>query len=76
MTEPYLEILQVGAVVCSDFGPVDNVASPLGMPTHGACSVAFIVVVRTLFGRERKAAQGALEDGGRLHFDSTGACLG
>lgn len=63
----YFETSQVRTHICSHFVPVYYVASMLGMPSHRAGPVSFVVVVRALFGRERQPAKGSLERLSWLH---------
>lgn len=52
--------------------PVDNIAAPFCVSTHGAGAVAFVVVVGALFGGEGEAADCAGEGGGWVHFGVMG----
>lgn len=65
----YVKIRQIRTNIRAHFLPINHVPAVLGVLAHGAGAVAFVVVVRALFGSECQATDGPLEWGGALHRD-------
>jgi hypothetical protein len=47
--------------ICSDLRPVDNVATPSSVISHGTCPVALVVSRSHLFGGQLKPPSGSVE---------------
>lgn len=49
----YVESSQIRTHVCAHFLVVDQISSPLGVPSHGTCAVALVEVFAGLLGVQR-----------------------
>ena len=69
ITVAHIEFAQIRTDISAHFLPIDHISSPFRMSSHGPYTVTLVVIVRSLFGGQRKAPNGALEDLGRSHDD-------